>query len=83
MQCAFIVTYGSPPGISLTILSRRELVFREKGGILQMAAYWNHCQKEKRLYQAHIESNIQLRISLRLFFHAVMSILIFPACCST
>ena len=48
-----------------------------------MAAYWNHCQKEERLYQTRIESNVQLRISLRSFFHAVMSILIFPAGCST
>lgn len=57
--------------------------FQRERGILQMAAYWNHCQREKRLYQARIESNVQLRISLRLFFHAVMSVLIFPACCST
>lgn len=57
--------------------------FQRERGILQMAAYWNHCQKERRLYQAHIESNVQLRISLRLFFHAVTSVLIFPACCST
>lgn len=31
MQCAFIATYVSPPGISLTVLLRRELVFSKKG----------------------------------------------------
>lgn len=53
--------------------------FQRERGILQMAAYWYYCPKEKRLFQAYSESNIQLGISLRLFFHA--AILIFPACC--
>lgn len=39
--------------------------FQRESGILQMVAYWNHCQKEERLYQTRIESNIHLRISLR------------------
>lgn len=58
-------------------------LFLERKGILQMAAYWKHCEKEEGLYQTYTESNVQLRISLRSFFCAVMSIVIFPACCST
>ena len=37
MQYAFIVTYGSP-GFSFTVLSRQELVFREK----EVFCRWQH-----------------------------------------
>lgn len=49
MQCAFIATYGSPPGIALAILPRQELVFREKGAFCR----WQHIEiivKKRRDY---------------------------------
>lgn len=82
MQYAFIVTYGSP-GFSFTVLSRQELVFSKK----EVFCRWQHIgiivKKRKDYIRLILNQMFGYELVWDHFFHAVMSILIFPACCST
>lgn len=83
MECnVHVLQHMLSSQISTDYIIQEGTCFQRERGILQMAAYWNHCQEEERLYQTHSESNVQLRMSVRSFVHVVTSSYIFAACCS-